>query len=149
MVLSGRPHSRSSILVFVCTSIYFLTTTCVIGHFLQTFHAILISSQLLVSYGYFPSFSRLDAVMCMGVTAGAYILTLFAVCVYVRMQHAYRFRTATHLRLCFDSSSTCSQTKYRERVIGLILVSPLCKAPSWTEWLYNKVCFRTMPIVSL
>eukprot|EP00268_Persea_americana_P024536 TRINITY_DN2394_c0_g1_i15.p2 TRINITY_DN2394_c0_g1~~TRINITY_DN2394_c0_g1_i15.p2 ORF type:complete len:101 (+),score=5.98 TRINITY_DN2394_c0_g1_i15:539-841(+) len=45
--------------------------------------------------------------MCMGVTAGAYILTLFA-------------------------------TKYRERVIGLILVSPLCKAPSWTEWLYNK-----------
>eukprot|EP00268_Persea_americana_P024540 TRINITY_DN2394_c0_g1_i3.p1 TRINITY_DN2394_c0_g1~~TRINITY_DN2394_c0_g1_i3.p1 ORF type:complete len:221 (+),score=29.24 TRINITY_DN2394_c0_g1_i3:156-818(+) len=49
----------------------------------------------------------LDAVMCMGVTAGAYILTLFA-------------------------------TKYRERVIGLILVSPLCKAPSWTEWLYNK-----------
>ncbi|XP_010267013.1 PREDICTED: pollen-specific protein SF21 [Nelumbo nucifera] len=50
----------------------------------------------------------LGAVMCMGVTAGAYILTLFAM-------------------------------KYRERVIGLILVSPLCKAPSWTEWLYNKV----------
>lgn len=49
----------------------------------------------------------LDAVMCLGVTAGAYILTLFAM-------------------------------KYRDRVIGLILVSPLCKAPSWTEWLYNK-----------
>lgn len=29
--------------------------------------------------------------------------------------------------------------KYRERVLGLILVSPLCKAPSWTEWVYNKV----------
>ncbi|KAL7095931.1 hypothetical protein ACP275_10G053100 [Erythranthe tilingii] len=29
--------------------------------------------------------------------------------------------------------------KYRERVVGLILVSPLCKAPSWTEWLCNKV----------
>ncbi|KAK1419495.1 hypothetical protein QVD17_28667 [Tagetes erecta] len=29
--------------------------------------------------------------------------------------------------------------KYRHRVTGLILVSPLCKAPSWTEWLYNKV----------
>ncbi|KAK1406863.1 hypothetical protein QVD17_38471 [Tagetes erecta] len=29
--------------------------------------------------------------------------------------------------------------KYRDRVTGLILVSPLCKAPSWTEWLYNKV----------
>ncbi|KAJ4820623.1 N-MYC downregulated-like 3 [Rhynchospora pubera] len=51
----------------------------------------------------------LGSVMCMGVTAGAYILTLFA-------------------------------SKYRHRVHGLILVSPLCKAPSWTEWLYNKVC---------
>ncbi|CAK9138173.1 unnamed protein product [Ilex paraguariensis] len=50
----------------------------------------------------------LGAVMCMGVTAGAYILTLFAI-------------------------------KYTQRVLGLILVSPLCKAPSWTEWLYNKV----------
>ncbi|KAI8023925.1 Protein NDL1 [Camellia lanceoleosa] len=51
---------------------------------------------------------ELGAVMCMGVTAGAYILTLFAM-------------------------------KYRERVLGLILVSPLCKNSSWTEWLYNKV----------
>ncbi|XWS69990.1 hypothetical protein CRYUN_Cryun03dG0010800 [Craigia yunnanensis] len=51
---------------------------------------------------------RLGAVMCMGVTAGAYILTLFAM-------------------------------KYRERVLGLILISPLCRAPSWTEWFYNKV----------
>ncbi|KAM7274909.1 hypothetical protein ACFE04_016775 [Oxalis oulophora] len=50
----------------------------------------------------------LGAVMCMGVTAGAYVLTLFAL-------------------------------KYRHRVLALILVSPLCKAPSWTEWLYNKV----------
>lgn len=54
------------------------------------------------------NFFGLGAVMCMGVTAGAYILTLFAM-------------------------------KYRERVLGLILVSPLCKAPSWTEWIYNKV----------
>jgi pimeloyl-ACP methyl ester carboxylesterase len=53
-------------------------------------------------------FFGLDSVMCLGVTAGAYILTLFA-------------------------------TKYRERVLGLILVSPLCKAPSWSEWFYNKV----------
>ncbi|XP_008795470.2 protein NDL2-like isoform X2 [Phoenix dactylifera] len=50
----------------------------------------------------------LGPVMCLGVTAGAYILTLFAI-------------------------------KYKERVAGLILVSPLCKAPSWTEWLFNKV----------
>ncbi|XP_072985880.1 protein NDL2-like isoform X3 [Typha latifolia] len=53
-------------------------------------------------------FFGLGSVMCLGVTAGAYILTLFA-------------------------------TKYRERILGLIVVSPLCKAPSWTEWLYNKV----------
>ncbi|XP_016178647.2 cell division cycle protein 48 homolog [Arachis ipaensis] len=48
----------------------------------------------------------LSAVMCIGLAAGAYILTLFA---------------------------------YRQRVLGLILVSPLCKEPSWTEWLCNKV----------
>ncbi|KAI3827175.1 hypothetical protein L1987_01246 [Smallanthus sonchifolius] len=28
--------------------------------------------------------------------------------------------------------------KVWERVTGLILISPLCKAPSWNEWLYNK-----------
>eukprot|EP00252_Welwitschia_mirabilis_P017312 TRINITY_DN3836_c0_g1_i6.p1 TRINITY_DN3836_c0_g1~~TRINITY_DN3836_c0_g1_i6.p1 ORF type:complete len:298 (-),score=16.58 TRINITY_DN3836_c0_g1_i6:578-1471(-) len=50
----------------------------------------------------------LHEVFCMGVTAGAYILTLFAI-------------------------------KYRERVAGLILVSPLSKEPSWSEWFYNKV----------
>ncbi|XP_020405066.1 protein NDL1 isoform X1 [Zea mays] len=53
-------------------------------------------------------FFSLGSVMCLGVTAGAYVLTLFA-------------------------------TKYRERVLGLMLVSPVCKAPSWSEWLYNKV----------
>ncbi|ONK80677.1 uncharacterized protein A4U43_C01F20520 [Asparagus officinalis] len=55
----------------------------------------------------------LGPVMCMGVTAGAYILTLFA-------------------------------TRYRERVLGLILISPLCKAPSWTDWLYNKVMLNML-----
>ncbi|KAK4485900.1 hypothetical protein RD792_008551, partial [Penstemon davidsonii] len=50
----------------------------------------------------------LEAVMCLGVTAGAYILTLFAI-------------------------------KYSQRVMGLVLFSPLCKAPSWTEWLCNKM----------
>ncbi|XP_047326961.1 protein NDL2-like [Impatiens glandulifera] len=50
----------------------------------------------------------LGAVMCMGVTAGSFVLTLFAM-------------------------------KYKHRVLGLILISPLCKGPSWTEWLYNKV----------
>ncbi|KAL6984679.1 NuDeL-like protein [Sarracenia purpurea var. burkii] len=63
-----------------------------------------LADQIIEVLNYF----RLGAVMCMGVTAGAYILTLFAM-------------------------------KYRKRVLGLILVSPLCKAASWTEWLYNKV----------
>ncbi|XP_022880368.1 protein NDL2-like isoform X2 [Olea europaea var. sylvestris] len=60
----------------------------------------------------------LDAVMCMGVTAGAYILTLFAM-------------------------------KYTRRVMGLILVSPLCKAPSWTEWLCNKVMSNLLYICGM
>ncbi|KAG2696593.1 hypothetical protein I3843_07G063000 [Carya illinoinensis] len=58
-------------------------------------------------------FFGLKAVLCLGVTAGAYILTLFAM-------------------------------KYTERVLGLILVSPICKAPSWTEWLYNKVLLNLL-----
>ncbi|KAI3713748.1 hypothetical protein L1987_72334 [Smallanthus sonchifolius] len=55
----------------------------------------------------------LGAVMCLGVTAGAYVLTLFAI-------------------------------KYTQRVIGLILVSPLCKTPSWSEWLFNKVASNVL-----
>ncbi|CAI8592046.1 unnamed protein product [Vicia faba] len=58
-------------------------------------------------------FFGLREVMCMGVTAGAYILTLFAM-------------------------------KYKERVLRLILVSPICKGPSWTEWIYNKVLMNLL-----
>ncbi|PPR91836.1 hypothetical protein GOBAR_AA28850 [Gossypium barbadense] len=58
-------------------------------------------------------FFGLTRVLCLGVTAGAYILTLFAM-------------------------------KYNERVLGLILVSPVCKAPTWTEWLYNKVLMNLL-----
>ncbi|KAL9662806.1 hypothetical protein QQ045_027640 [Rhodiola kirilowii] len=72
------------------------------SHHVPTVEAL--ADQILEILNYFG----LGAVMCMGVTAGAYILTLFAM-------------------------------KYRERVLGLILISPLCKAASWTEWLYNKV----------
>ena len=38
------------------------------------------------------------------------------------------------------------QAKYRERVLGLILVSPLCKGPTWTEWLYSKVALLQMTL---
>ena len=31
------------------------------------------------------------------------------------------------------------QQRHPERVLGMILVSPLCRAPTWSEWLYNKV----------
>ncbi|XP_057851946.1 protein NDL1 isoform X2 [Cryptomeria japonica] len=55
----------------------------------------------------------LREVICMGVTAGAYILTLFSI-------------------------------KYKERVAGLILVSPLCRQPSWTEWLYDKLMINLL-----
>ncbi|KAK7287452.1 hypothetical protein RIF29_00730 [Crotalaria pallida] len=47
-------------------------------------------------------FFGLREVLGLGVTVGAYILTLFAL-------------------------------KYKERVLGLILVSPICKAPLWTD----------------
>ncbi|KAI5069655.1 hypothetical protein GOP47_0016187 [Adiantum capillus-veneris] len=56
---------------------------------------------------------RLQEVMCMGVMAGAYILTVFAL-------------------------------KHPDRILGLILVSPLCRAPSWSEWLYNKLMVNVL-----
>ena len=79
---------------------------------------------------------RLGAVMCMGVTAGAYILTLFAV--------GFNFwNSVIYFWSDFLISSLINifilQMKYRERVLGLILISPLCKGPSWSEWFYNKV----------
>ncbi|KAH7299631.1 hypothetical protein KP509_24G021500 [Ceratopteris richardii] len=55
----------------------------------------------------------LQEVMCMGVMAGAYILTLFAL-------------------------------KHPDRTLGLILVSPLCRPPSWSEWLYNKLMVNVL-----
>ena len=80
--------------------------------------------------------------MCLGVTAGAYILTLFAVCLL-------NYGKATFHMEKFADSLPCLfwlQIKYRERVHGLILVSPICKAPSWKEWLFNKVLFES-PII--
>lgn len=35
------------------------------------------------------------------------------------------------------------QCKYTDRALGLILVSPLARTPSWTEWLNNQVCQHT------
>ena len=36
------------------------------------------------------------------------------------------------------------QIKYLERAIGLILVSPICRKPTWSEWIYNKVCILAL-----
>jgi len=46
----------------------------------------------LLSYYIIISFYRLGAVMCMGVTAGAYILTLFAVCALLEYCDLYVFK---------------------------------------------------------
>lgn len=50
---------------------------------------------------------KVHEIVGLGVGAGSYILSLFAI-------------------------------KYRERAIGLILVSPICRKPTWSEWIYNK-----------
>ncbi|GJP35243.1 hypothetical protein CLOM_g19746 [Closterium sp. NIES-68] len=55
----------------------------------------------------------LAEVTLLGVTAGAYVLTLFA------LSHPHLVR-------------------------GLILVSPLLSAPSWSEWAYNKVTMNVL-----
>ncbi|KAG0554806.1 hypothetical protein KC19_12G120600 [Ceratodon purpureus] len=34
--------------------------------------------------------------------------------------------------------------KYRERAIGLILVSPICRKPTWSEWIYNKAMINIL-----
>ncbi|KAL3750213.1 hypothetical protein ACJRO7_011234 [Eucalyptus globulus] len=34
--------------------------------------------------------------------------------------------------------------EYEERVLGLTFVSPICKVPLWTEWLYNKVLLNLL-----
>ncbi|KAG2657168.1 hypothetical protein PVAP13_1KG189200 [Panicum virgatum] len=81
-------------------------------------------------------FFGLGSVMCFGVTAGAYILTLFAVCASSKLIcYIYSLSTIT----CYLMMFSLLQSKYRERVLGLILVSPICKGPTWTEWLYSKV----------
>lgn len=135
------PHIFTFFYLILNSHIYLLSKTSHMFGFFATISCLFNFGPIFYFLMARLSFSRLDAVMCMGVTAGAYILTLFAVRLYLIMQHAYLLKTVTHVLFCFDSSSTCFQMKYRERVIGLILVSPLCKAPSWTEWLYNKVCF--------
>ncbi|XVE70568.1 hypothetical protein DITRI_Ditri10aG0082200 [Diplodiscus trichospermus] len=72
----------------------------------------------------------------MGVTAGAYILTLFAVGFLKNPLSEYYLYV---FDVCMFDKAFSLQMKYRERVLGLILISPLCRAPSWTEWFYNKV----------
>jgi hypothetical protein len=84
---------------------------------------------------WFPLCS-LGSAMCLGVTAGAYVLTLFAVSVTMRW---LVFGLFSCWVLAENVMCTPSQTKYQERVLGLMLVSLVCKAPSWCEWLYNKV----------
>ncbi|XP_076935990.1 pollen-specific protein SF21-like [Bidens hawaiensis] len=39
---------------------------------------------------------------------------------------------------------TLFSIKYSERAIGLILISPLCRPPSWNEWFYNKISYNLL-----
>jgi hypothetical protein len=80
--------------------------------------------------------------MCFGVTAGAYILTLFA----VRASELLCYIYCLSINFLLLLNYLLFQSKYRERVLGLILVSPLCKGPTWTEWLYSKVALLQMTV---
>lgn len=110
--------------------------------FLEPFNALLISSCL-------PRFSWLGVHFsglmqwCAWGSLQELTSSPFLLYVHFKFQNAacWMFLTVICLFSCFDSLISCLQMKYRERVIGLMLVSPLCRAPSWTEWLYNKVCF--------
>ncbi|MCO5595509.1 hypothetical protein L7F22_049554 [Adiantum nelumboides] len=63
-----------------------------------------LADQVAQVFDYFG----LPNAICMGVMAGAYILSLFAL-------------------------------NNSDRVLGLILISPLCRSPSWSEWFINKL----------
>ncbi|GJP37494.1 hypothetical protein CLOM_g21892 [Closterium sp. NIES-68] len=60
----------------------------------------------------------LPAVTCLGVTAGAYILTLLAI-------------------------------KRPALVRSLILVSPVCRTPTWSEWAFNKFLLSVLSLYGL
>ncbi|KAG9444953.1 hypothetical protein H6P81_016293 [Aristolochia fimbriata] len=53
-----------------------------------------------------------------------------------RKQHKKFLLLAKEAKIC---AGNWIYIKYRERVMGLILVSPVCKSPSWSEWLCNKL----------
>ena len=89
---------------------------------------------------FFLCFFRLGSVMCMGAMAGAYVLTLFAVWYLIKFSV-----NINHELICSSCLTNYLfiyfflQIKYSERVNGLILISPICREPSWNEWFYNKV----------
>ncbi|CAI5514064.1 unnamed protein product, partial [Closterium sp. Naga37s-1] len=63
----------------------------------------------------------LPAVTGLGVTAGAYVLTLLA----------------------------AHQIKRPELVRALILVSPVCRTPTWSEWAFNKLLLSVLSLSGL
>lgn len=93
----------------------------------------------------------------MGVTAGAYVLSLFAVCLTTKFLRSpfsetlllslYELGRVITSPFCGfiktdDNDLGGVQCKYTERALGLILVSPVAQSTSWTEWLHNQVCHR-------
>ncbi|CAI5524481.1 unnamed protein product [Closterium sp. Naga37s-1] len=82
-------------------------------------------------------------VTCMGVTAGAYILTLLA----VRSPRLTSHRTPPLLLLAsFPPSAFHACLRHPCLVRSLILISPLCRPPSWAEWGASKVNHFLRPL---
>ena len=103
-------------------------------------------------------FFGLDEVIGMGVTGGAYILSLFAVCLSTKssrpsMSGKSFFKSFSCNSLTFSFSGVIEtyesvlgavQCKYADRALGLILVSPLAQSTSWTEWLTNQAMINLL-----
>ena len=85
--------------------------------------------------------TRLKEVLCLGDTASAYILTRFAVSWQKLVTQIVASFVVLILNRLFIFFLSWLHIKYKEQVIGLILVSPIYRAPLWTEWIYNKLLF--------
>lgn len=74
---------------------------------------------------------------------------IYQICGFKKSHFTFIFHVFPAMMICLFFSLLFFlflQLKYKERVMGLILISPLCKAPSWTEWLCNKVS-SMLPLV--
>lgn len=98
----------------------------------------------------------INEVIGLGATAGAYVLSLFAVNLSKqtketlmaaflsfltcnRSEREPRSVQESQIRMALTKVFHVVQCKYPDRALGLILVSPVAQCASWTEWLQNQV----------